>query len=129
MNFEKIAKIALASLSLAIAATFCGCSSCGKCAFDNFALYPAPVRRSTPTVIFDYPNYMARHQQGRTTRSELFGRQEWPITSVPTGYVTNGEIAGYREYTTDYQSVRSDNTPYQYYQQRTATYRAEQKYR
>ena len=129
MRYIQISKLPSLFLCLTIAITICGCSCCSNKASSHSDLAKLAASRPHPSMIFDYPNAAARNRQPDTTSSQQFFRQEWPMTSLPEGYVSNGEIAGYHEYTSDYQRIGSNNIPHQYYNRRTYTFRKEQKYR
>lgn len=122
MSIRPMIRFSAMALALAITVTLCGCTC------NSHKTYHITAS-SKSSVIFDYPNTAARYQYASGITSEDFTRYDWPVTSVPTGYVSGGELAGYHEYSIDYQRIGSDNTPRQYYRQRTHTFRTEYKSR
>ena len=130
MSIRLFNKFLLLTIMLVISIIICGCSCCAKKPrIESHPSRPSATITSRPSLIFDYPNTAALYRQPYITSSEQFIRPAWPLTSLPTGYVSYGESAGYREYTTDHQRINSDNTPRQYYRQRTHTFRSEFKAR
>ena len=121
MKYIQISKILTLFLCMTIAITTMGCSCYSNNSSSRSCQGRHNASRSQPSIIFDYPRTAARSRQPHVTSSEQFIRQEWPMTSIPAGYVTDGEIAGYQEYTSDYQRIGSDNNPRQYYNRRTRT--------